>query len=149
MTVSRSPAGPHDGSVVVDLDRQECLDLLAEGDLGRVAVSRPGRAPLVLLATYRLEGETIVFCTNDGATFDALCAAPISLEVDAVDPFHHTGWTVLVEGDASEVPPGEVDTDLHPWIGGGERHLVRIRPDLITGRRVTSTGFHVDARGYL
>lgn len=61
----------------------------------------------------------------------------MSFQVDDIDPVRQTGWTVLVQGRASEVTPWErEDLRLRPWAPGKKDHWVRIVPDSITGRRL-------------
>ena len=45
------------------LDREACLGLLADDEIGRLAVLAGG-APLILPVNYQLDGEAIVFRTD-------------------------------------------------------------------------------------
>jgi nitroimidazol reductase NimA-like FMN-containing flavoprotein (pyridoxamine 5'-phosphate oxidase superfamily) len=110
--------------------------------LGRVVVSL-GAVPAVFPVNYYAEGGAIYFLTGAGTKLTAaLRGAVVSFEVDEVDRDSRRGWSVLAVGPATVV---EDDTtkgavlanQLRPW-APGERHvLVRIWPDLVTGRRIS------------
>ena len=71
---------------------------------------------------------------------------PASFQVDCIDPFHRTGWSVLVQGFAYETSPADVEVE--PWDGGPKAHWVRIYAGGITGRRLTLPQVGPDPRGY-
>lgn len=138
-----------DGTLV-EIPREQCLELLRASFIGRVAVSVPGGAPLVFPVNFVLDGEIVVFRSDEGAKISALRVGPISFQVDFVDPVHRTGWSVLVQGMAYEATPWEVEhVGLESWVSGAKAHWVRIVPATITGRRITPAEAPVDARGYL
>jgi nitroimidazol reductase NimA-like FMN-containing flavoprotein (pyridoxamine 5'-phosphate oxidase superfamily) len=123
------------------LPRAECLSLLRRATIGRVAISVDA-LPAVLPVNFSLIGEDIVFRTNPGAKMDAAMANNvIAFEADDVDPVYHTGWSVLVQGMASEViEPDQVaemrKAPLRAWAGNGWDHFVRIPTDQVSGRRI-------------
>ena len=125
----------------------ECLDLLASTSVGRVAVALPGGPPLVVPVNYALDGEVIVFRTDPGSKLEALREHPASFQVDAIDPLHRSGWSVLVQGFAYETSPAAVEVE--PWDAGPKEHWVRIYAGAITGRRLRLPGIDTDPRGYL
>ena len=64
-----------------------------------------------------------------------------TFETDRLDEATHSGWSVTVVGRAEEVTDtGEVaklhKLDLHPWAPGEREHFIRIRPEIVTGRRI-------------
>jgi nitroimidazol reductase NimA-like FMN-containing flavoprotein (pyridoxamine 5'-phosphate oxidase superfamily) len=133
-----------------DLTREECLELLRGCAVGRVAVTRPEAAPLVVPVNFVLDGEVIVFRTAAGTKVDGLRIGPIAFEVDAIDPFRRTGWSVYVEGAAYEATHWEVEhLDLHPWAPGDKDRWIRLLPAQISGRRIHEHALVFDARGYL
>jgi nitroimidazol reductase NimA-like FMN-containing flavoprotein (pyridoxamine 5'-phosphate oxidase superfamily) len=129
------------------LSKAECLELLATASVGRVAVALPGGPPLVLPVNYALDGEVVVFRSDPGSKLDALREHPASFQVDRIDPFHRTGWSVLVQGFAYETSPADVEVE--PWDAGPKAHWVRIYAGGITGRRLTLLQVEPDPRGYL
>lgn len=125
------------------IERRECLTLLAEGQLGRLAVL-DGGDPLILPVNYALIDESVVFRTGEGTKLAASRGGSACFEIDGSDAESRRGWSVVVRGhlheiDAHDQPAldlfsGQVD----PWIG--ERsHLVELRSWSITGRRVAGS----------
>jgi uncharacterized protein len=122
------------------LDEAECLRLLTATRLGRVGIAVDG-VPAVFPVHYRLSGRDPVFLTSatsrlarDGD------GQPACLEIDDADPENHTGWSVLVTGEAAVVTDtGELSEvralPLRPWVGEGDV-FVRLRTLAVTGRRV-------------
>jgi uncharacterized protein len=124
--------------VIEELDRDECLRLLATEPVGRVAVGWLGQAPLVLPVNYVLAGGAVVFRTGPGDMLRGLGQGPVSFEVDTYDPATRTGWSVLLHGVARPVAHADVaKLDLEPWAPGDKPIWVRIVPSSITGRRLT------------
>jgi hypothetical protein len=134
------------GATLEPLTREECLEFLATASVGRVAVALPGGPPLVLPVNFVLDRDVIVFRSDPGSKLDALREHPASFQVDSIDPFHRTGWSVLIQGFAYETSP--VDVDLDPWDTGPKAHWVRIFAGGITGRRLTLPEVEMDPRGY-
>jgi uncharacterized protein len=131
------------------LSEGECLALLQSANVGRVAVSRAMGAPLVVPVNFVLDGRVIVFRTAVGTKLFSLRTSPISFQVDQIDRFRRTGWSVLVEGFAYEATHWEVDhLDLEPWPAGAKEHWVRLVPSQITGRILPPPVAEFDARGY-
>ncbi len=127
------------GSPGGEITRQECLRLLAGQAVGRVAVAEFNQAPLVVPVNFLLDGDSIVFRTDYGSKFrvSVLGEAPVSFEVDEVDPAHRSGWSVLVRGSARELDDEDVKRlELDAWAPGRKDHWVRIVPASISGRRV-------------
>lgn len=124
------------------LEQDECLELLAADEVGRLAIN-VGHAPTILPVNYRMDGEAVVFRTDEGIKLAAGTRAPVSFEIDDVDRSHHTGWSVVVTGRLEEVTPYDAETyervhalPVEPWAGGEKAHWVRIVPSRITGRRI-------------
>jgi nitroimidazol reductase NimA-like FMN-containing flavoprotein (pyridoxamine 5'-phosphate oxidase superfamily) len=123
------------------LSRAECLQLLAGARVGRVGLS-VGALPAVLPVNFAIVDDAIVLRTAAGSKLDAALAnAVVAFEVDSIDPLYHTGWSVLVQGVASEVvDPAERErlraAPLRPWADGDRDRFVRIYIDLVSGRRL-------------
>ena len=121
------------------LDQGECLRLLASETLGRVGIS-VGALPVIFPVNYSMVDGDIVFRTGDGLKLKAaLDHTIVAFEVDRADPELRHGWSVLVVGLAEEV----LDEDERlarivprPWVGGDRPYLIRIRPDLVSGRSI-------------
>jgi nitroimidazol reductase NimA-like FMN-containing flavoprotein (pyridoxamine 5'-phosphate oxidase superfamily) len=123
------------------LDEDECRSLLARATIGRVAVSMAA-IPAVFPVNYAVDGGDIFFLTGEGTKLGAAVrGAVVAFEADDVDTRRHRGWSVLAVGEAHEVAPGDAGAlaeqlALHPWAPGRRSHLVRIRPDFLSGRRI-------------
>lgn len=126
------------------IDREECLGLLGEEAVGRVAVI-VGSEPVIFPVNYALDGERIVFRTAAGSKFHGvLRGSKVSFEIDRFDPAAHEGWSVLAVGVAAEVlAAAEVrrlvdEIDLQPWANGDKDHWMAITPQRLSGRRVVA-----------
>jgi nitroimidazol reductase NimA-like FMN-containing flavoprotein (pyridoxamine 5'-phosphate oxidase superfamily) len=125
------------------ISRDECLVLLADACVGRLAFSANG-FPDVLPVNYVLDGDAIVFATADGSKLAACMRGRVAFEVDSTDEGTRSGWSVVVHGEADVVTAAHnpvLLTRLHslplnPWADGERPHLVRITPNSITGRRI-------------
>jgi nitroimidazol reductase NimA-like FMN-containing flavoprotein (pyridoxamine 5'-phosphate oxidase superfamily) len=124
------------------LDRDVCLQLLAEATIGRVGVSH-GALPVVLPVNFVLTEVGVVFRTRKGTKLDAAVdGAVVAFEADAFDPLFHSGWSVVVTGvaavhDLEELPER---AQLAPrWAVPGhldDERYVLIPTDIVSGRRV-------------
>lgn len=132
-------SGPGGSPTVEAIPPAECFRLLANQSVGRVAVAEPDAAPLVVPVNFVVDGESVVFRTDEGTKFDlaVLAGRPVSFEVDGLDGGRRCGWSVLLQGRAAEVdePEGE-HLALRSWAPGGKSHWVRIVAQAISGRRI-------------
>ena len=144
------PAGlapSHSGLMELDrnglevLSRSECLRLLAGSRIGRAIVT--DRAlPAAFPVTFALLDEDVVFMTTAGSKLDAARGAEVmAFEADHIEPGAQMGWSVLVQGFAGVlVDAGDVvrarALHLQPWTTGGDFQFVRIRAELVSGRRL-------------
>jgi nitroimidazol reductase NimA-like FMN-containing flavoprotein (pyridoxamine 5'-phosphate oxidase superfamily) len=124
-----------------ELDREECLKLLARAPLGRLGVVVGGR-PLVFPVNFTLDRAAVVLRTDEGTKLYAARNGPVAFECDGIDRIYHTGWSVLVLGDAEEVhDPHQIARlerlPLSGWSRGPKPTWLRIG-GTITGRRIPS-----------
>lgn len=123
------------------LDEERCLSYLHYGTVGRVAVTI-GAIPAVFPVNYVEDLGAIYFFTAAGSKLDAaLREAVVAFEVDGYDSLTEWGWSVLAVGVASEVADEGVrahltDLGLRPWAKGHRDHLIRIRPEVLSGREI-------------
>ena len=129
----------HSGIEVIDAE--ECLRLLADEEIGRVAVVI-GATPMILPVNYALDGDAIVFRTMPGSRLD-VGQGHAAFEVDSFDKVHKAGWSVLVTGHLEEASwyqtkdMGRVEElAVTPWASGERNLWLRLRPSYITGRIV-------------
>jgi nitroimidazol reductase NimA-like FMN-containing flavoprotein (pyridoxamine 5'-phosphate oxidase superfamily) len=126
------------------IDRALCLRLLANDEIGRLAVVSGG-APVVFPVNYVLDGEAIVFRTAPGTKLEAVGRSPVCFEIDAFDRSTRHGWSVVVSGRLEEVDEHASKEyarvralGVSPWAEGERDHFLRLVPERITGRRVGS-----------
>ena len=128
-----------------ELTRSECFELLSREHLGRVAVV-DDQGPIVFPVNFVLDRHMVVFRTDEGTKLDAAArGGRVAFEVDGTDAAAHTGWSVLVRGEAVEVTdPAELARlrrlRLSPWAPGAKNRYVRILPAKLTGRRISVAG---------
>lgn len=131
-----------DGSLV-ELPHDECLQLLTTHAVGRVAWNGP-QSPTVLPVNFVVDGDEIWFRTNAHSSLSQeVDDLPVAFQVDDVDEFTRSGWSVLVRGtahvvyDTARVPrtwPG-----LETWPAGAHALHVVIEPEQVTGRRLVAS----------
>jgi nitroimidazol reductase NimA-like FMN-containing flavoprotein (pyridoxamine 5'-phosphate oxidase superfamily) len=124
-----------------ELTKGECFELLARAQIGRVAVV-DDRGPVVFPVNFVLDRHMVVFRTDEGTKLGAAArGSRVAFEVDGTDAATHTGWSVVVRGEAVEVTgPAELTRlrtlPLSPWAPGAKSRYVRILPAKLTGRRI-------------
>ncbi|MDQ0937881.1 pyridoxamine 5'-phosphate oxidase family protein [Streptomyces turgidiscabies] len=125
-----------------ELDRQECLDLLATVPVGRIVYTRQA-LPAVLPVTFCLDrdGAVLVRTSASSGLVSAIVGAVVAFEADAVDAIAHSGWSVVVLGSAGLVTdPAEharlLRTGPRSWAPAPREVFVRITPELVTGREL-------------
>jgi uncharacterized protein len=89
---------------------------------------------------YTLVGESVTFRTGlDTEASRQLFDHPIAFEVDQVDEFLQSGWSVLVVGNAQPLDEAsllllDVGQSPEPWPEG--RRSLQLPLTMMTGRRV-------------
>jgi nitroimidazol reductase NimA-like FMN-containing flavoprotein (pyridoxamine 5'-phosphate oxidase superfamily) len=127
------------------LNRRQCLDLLQEVRVGRLAFTEDG-LPTVQPVNFRLWRDDVVIRVAGGAKLSsATDNVVVAFEADELDPDLRTGWSVTVVGHAE--PVEDVDelvelsgTFVQPWVAGVRDRFVRIRSEKMTGRRFREPG---------
>ena len=148
-TTHTSPTAADDTSVtadveMLDIDRSECLRLLAECSFGRVAVTMHNDAPVIRPINYIFDvpSQSVVFRTGLGTKLHALILAKRAVfEIDSYDGERRTGWSVIVSGVTESVSESGERARLErhgpePLAPGAKHHLVRIRVQTVSGRRI-------------
>lgn len=127
-----------------EIERDECLELLRSQPIGRLAVADHGYyPPHIVPVNYALDGERVVFRSDEGLKFrlSVLAEHSVSFEVDSIDDEGELAWSVVVQGRATLLSDEEIAALPHgawlrPWAPGDRRAWVRIDPYAITGRRL-------------
>ncbi len=86
------------GTTLIELDRQECLELLAAKSVGRIAYAADYGAR-ILPVNYVFAGDNIIFRTvPDGQIFHHALSSICAFEIDETDEFFESGWSVVAVG---------------------------------------------------
>ena len=131
----------HDANGFVVLDRDACLERLAQRHVASLAIT-DGALPMVLPALYMLHGEDILMAAAEtGVLGRRLPDSVISLCVYDLDERLSQGWSVTVTGQAVRVSSPDAvarTADLRRWGSHDEGQLVvRIGTERISGRQIT------------
>ena len=138
MSASSSWASGH----LRELDVSECLELAATKSVGRIAVCTDD-GPVVLPVNFLVDDLGVVFRTsphNSIAPF--VHGGRAAFEIDEVDDFTQSGWSVLISGTADVVDEaGALPAEARPlpWAEGVRSMYVRIAARSVTGRRLYPT----------
>jgi nitroimidazol reductase NimA-like FMN-containing flavoprotein (pyridoxamine 5'-phosphate oxidase superfamily) len=129
---------------MLELSREQCLELLASHRFGRLAVVMGNGAPVIRPVNYVFDqrSQSVVFRTARGSKLHAILhAAKTAFEIDGIDEAARTGWSVIIEGVTAEITqPSDTRRlgrlGLEPWAPGPKPHWVRIRAWRVSGRRI-------------
>jgi nitroimidazol reductase NimA-like FMN-containing flavoprotein (pyridoxamine 5'-phosphate oxidase superfamily) len=134
MTVRESWFASH----LRELSPEECQSLLGGGRVGRIAFTDP-EGPLVIPVNYVMVDGCVVVATSPYSSLARnATSAPVAFEVDGIDEFTESGWSVLVRGTTSVVDRQELsDVELpQPWAEGIRTLILKIFVAEISGRRL-------------
>jgi nitroimidazol reductase NimA-like FMN-containing flavoprotein (pyridoxamine 5'-phosphate oxidase superfamily) len=136
---------------MLDLDRTECLRLLAATDVGRIVVSVTGQDyPVIRPVNYVFDepSQSVLIRSELGSKLHAvLRSEKAAFEIDGTDPEGRVGWSVIVVGVSEEITnPAELrrieSLGLEPWPPGDAAHWIRIRANTVSGRRIAAVVDH-------
>jgi nitroimidazol reductase NimA-like FMN-containing flavoprotein (pyridoxamine 5'-phosphate oxidase superfamily) len=128
--------------VFEELGRDDCLGLLRDEAIGRVALT--ARAlPVVLPVNFALLEGDIVWRSAQGTKLnDASTGFVVAFEVDHYEPDHKQGWSVMVQGlahvitEADELQRARM-LPLESWALEAEAdRYVCLVPNIVTGMRI-------------
>ncbi len=119
------------------LPDSECQELLDSVNVGRIGFWTP-EGPCVLPVNYVTAHGSILFRTSPYTSIaQHVDGKVVAFEVDDVDYFSESGWSVLVRGVAEVVlGPSAVPGPPDPWPEGARSVVVRVRTASVSGRRV-------------
>ncbi|QIK73405.1 pyridoxamine 5'-phosphate oxidase family protein [Propioniciclava coleopterorum] len=122
----------------VTIDADECLRLLGEGTIGRVAwVSSRGLQ--VLPVSYTLVGDAVVFTVAEGTILGELSRpTKVAFEVDDLDTQTATGWSVLAQGETTPFAGDKEALKSLPWVPGHQDIPIAVELSFLAGRSVSA-----------
>ena len=144
-----------EGAWLERLPTSECLRLLRERSVGRIAVVVEDH-PLILPVNYRLAeppGRTWIAVRTRPDNMVDRASMNVAFEIDAIDPVHEEGWSVVVRGTMHRVLPDAAAFrerfDPEPWLTEDRDRWLAIEPYSISGRLLHRAprewAFHVEA----
>jgi nitroimidazol reductase NimA-like FMN-containing flavoprotein (pyridoxamine 5'-phosphate oxidase superfamily) len=129
-------------SPITELPRDECMELLGAGQLGRVAISTP-MGPRIVPVNYRMHDGDVVFRTTPHSVLGTYgWDSELAFEVDHIDERARAGWSVVALGkgqlvdDMNEVNRIRLSGDPKPWPDGPRNVYLRLFVREVSGRRV-------------
>ena len=124
-----------------EIPEVECLEILSQHSLGRVAVIVEGR-PEIFPVNYGIRGRVIAFRTAAGTKLAHAPGSPVAFEIDGYDEATGVSWSVVVQGTGHDVTSAGDDfswtargVPAYPLAPGTRTHRIAIEPINITGRR--------------
>jgi len=120
------------------LQPTECRRRLAEGGVGRLAM-RGSDAPELRPVNFVMHDGLLIVRTGEGVILQAARRGEAaSFEIDATDPLEHTGWSVVVTGNLSELATNEANLalPLRPWASGRNDRFVGLSLVRVSGLRI-------------
>jgi hypothetical protein len=133
------------GTALIELDREECLELLAAKYVGRIAYAADYGAR-ILPVNYVLADASIIFRTvPDGEIFHHALNSMCAFEIDDTDEFFESGWSVVAIGRLELATGDDFDHMRYgklpqPWAKGDRYMFVRLPCTQVSGRRVIGHG---------
>ncbi|NNE95177.1 MAG: pyridoxamine 5'-phosphate oxidase family protein [Acidimicrobiales bacterium] len=124
-----------------DLTSEECWELLAQRSIGRLAVVI-NNSPDIFPVNFKAWHQEIYVQTAPGLKLAAAVLNPqVAFEVDSIDEADHSGWSVVVRGEATELENLDdllfaQDLAVGPWAAGVKSRFLQIVPTAIAGRRL-------------
>jgi uncharacterized protein len=130
-------------SQLVELDRSECLRLLQQQAVGRVALTLAGQ-PHIVPVTYAADGDgDVVFRTDPETILTKVHLEQVAFEIDSVDEQARRGWSVCVHGVGREITDVDDPTSRflrqklgESWAPGPRPRWFAIHPREVAGRRI-------------
>ena len=123
------------------LDRAECLQLLGTVPVGRIVYTESA-LPAIQPVNFTLDDADVVIRTSGGGKLAAaVSGSVVAFEADEIDTATRSGWSVVVLGHACLIR--DIDQlvalagpDSRPWVAGRTDHVIRIKGERITDRRI-------------
>ncbi len=117
------------------------MQRLREGSVGRIAFVVDGD-PVILPVNYRLvepSSGPLLSVRTGPDTVIGHAPESVAFEIDAIDPMHHEGWSVLVRGELLHATPTSTEFrelyDPESWLVDRASWLL-IDPWTISGREL-------------
>ncbi|WP_246124325.1 pyridoxamine 5'-phosphate oxidase family protein [Nocardia bhagyanarayanae] len=128
---------------MVELTREQALELLARAPFGRVVYTRDA-LPAIRPVNHLLDDGLLIVRTRLASQFSTAVQSRsgvvVAYEADDIDIHRRTGWSVVITGIARPVTdPTRItryEQLLQPWIGSPMDGVIEIEPTLVSGIRL-------------
>ena len=120
----------------------ECEAFLGRGGVGILAMTAGSDAPVMRPVNFAFDQPDLLIRTGEGQILAAARAGePASFAISTIDPFEHSGWSVIAVGKLVERARSELDTKiaLRPWARVEKQHFVGLVIQEISGRRISAS----------
>lgn len=129
------------GGRLEKLDAAECRRLLVTTNVGRLGYSTADEQRIVPMNYVIADGHLVVRTSPESEAAQFARDRAVAFEVDEMDRWLQSGWSVLVSGTAEELPREalrsmDVGETPEPWAAGVRSLYLRIPLARLTGRRV-------------
>lgn len=128
--------------LIVEINEEECQQLLASKSVGRLAVTTDV-GPEIFPVNYGVLDGSIVFWTGPGTKWDHASFDHVAFEVDDLDAESRTGWVVEAKGRSEDVTDtGDKWTSsireisVRSWVTGPHPSCIAILRPQLSGRRL-------------
>jgi nitroimidazol reductase NimA-like FMN-containing flavoprotein (pyridoxamine 5'-phosphate oxidase superfamily) len=127
------------------LSRDECLQALTSGSVGRIAITAQA-LPAIVPVSYAMDGHTIVFRTKaDGMLARACDGNVVAFEIDHLWPDGRVRWSVMAVGVASLLEGSQairaLELNLASAAGEDRNQFVAITIGRISGRCIGDAAY--------
>jgi nitroimidazol reductase NimA-like FMN-containing flavoprotein (pyridoxamine 5'-phosphate oxidase superfamily) len=124
-----------------ELDRDRCLDLIARGTIGRIAVTAPD-GPHIVPVNFTLVEDTVAIRTTAYSVVGTYARdSVVAFEVDHLEHETRAAWSVVVRGRCFVESDPQMLARLRSeladsWAGGARTLYLRIPLEHVSGRAV-------------
>ena len=126
------------GGRLVELTRDQCLELVGEHTIGRLAWHGP-EGPTVIPVNYTFDGHRVFVRTEAYSALARECDDSfVAFEVDRLDETTRSGWSVLLRGRCriEYTRPTHAGGSPDPWPEGARPLHLTVEPATVHGRRI-------------
>lgn len=137
---------PNDDQPVVQIDVEECWDLLEANEIGRLGYRLVDEVHIVPI-NYVVKERALLFSTAPGSKlFASELHSDVALEIDWWG--EDDAWSVLARGRLRHLAADEQaslgEARFHSWIPTPKGDVVELLPESVTGRRFLLSRPEVD-----
>jgi Pyridoxamine 5'-phosphate oxidase len=119
-----------------ELTRDESLRRLASVGVGRIVFTHQA-LPAIRPVNHLVDNGQVIIRSHARAALLSALDTVVAYEVDSVSPDDRIGWSVIVTGVARRLKAADAleryERLLRPWVSGELDHVIRVRPELVTG----------------